>query len=176
MPSRPEFATPEAVRKNSLVVSLSYATYSTPLLLTARRFSKFHFLFLYFPWLVVLRPSFIHPLEYLRNSPSFLSRWCSCIYLYIDLGCCCKCVERIDPPPPTLFSFSSSNTPPPSPPTCMFALCVFSFCSGHYNHCLFWNTLCNHESSGSPSPKVLIAAVLSDTLLISINTCAEDKE
>lgn len=25
---------------------------------------------------------------------------------------------------------------------------------GHYNHCLFWNTLCNHESSGSPSPKV----------------------
>ncbi|CAN0285234.1 unnamed protein product [Pylaiella littoralis] len=25
---------------------------------------------------------------------------------------------------------------------------------GHYNHCLFWNTLCNHEGSGTPSPKL----------------------
>ncbi|CAM9905069.1 unnamed protein product, partial [Ectocarpus sp. 12 AP-2014] len=25
---------------------------------------------------------------------------------------------------------------------------------GHYNHCLFWNTLCNHESSGAPSAKL----------------------
>lgn len=27
-------------------------------------------------------------------------------------------------------------------------------CTGHYNHCLFWNTLCNHASSGAPSGKV----------------------
>eukprot|EP00904_Undaria_pinnatifida_P002049 jgi/Undpi1/11845/HiC_scaffold_4.g01544.m1 len=28
---------------------------------------------------------------------------------------------------------------------------------GHYNHCLFWNTLCNHASSGSPSGKLAAA-------------------
>lgn len=48
---------------------------------------------------------------------------------------------------------------PVPPPTCTYVcgcVCIsFSLVSGHYNHCLFWNTLCNHEGSGTPSPKVL---------------------
>lgn len=44
----------------------------------------------------------------------------------------------------------------------LFGCCVLSRLSlspGHYNHCLFWNTLCNPASSGAPSGKVCASIV-----------------
>ena len=74
------------------------------------------------------------------------------IYMHVSL------LQLIGSVPYFLCRFARSRMlRPRSRRAVFFGCCVFSRVSlwpGHYNHCLFWNTLCNPASSGAPSGKV----------------------